>query len=76
VAVEIPLDDGQPGSDSLEFFLRMEALEGLKESGGILHIKTGPVIADEKDFAAVGGLTADFDLGHVAVTGVFEGVGE
>ena len=68
------LDNRQTDARAFKFFLAVQALKNAKKFIGILHIESGPVIADKDSRFSIQKDAADFDDCHLAVAAVLNGI--
>jgi len=73
-ATVMATDDAGDGgeADAFEVLVTVEAVEGVEEFVGVVHVEAGTVVADEPDF--LGGIPADVDDGVGFFGGELDGV--
>ena len=74
MALDDALNDGEPNPRPLKFFRFMKPLKNTKQLMHVLHVKTYPIIVDPiRDLISIP-VTAYFDLGHLPVARIFQGI--
>ena len=74
MAMDDPLYNGQSNAGAFKLIGAMQPLKNSEQFVGVLHVKSGPVIADEINIFAVVGLTSGFDDRHCALARILERV--